>query len=381
MTVEADGQSFQVNVDVIPLRPSQDQGEHFLVLFEEVPTAPASKARTRRPGGKKADAQIDRLQDELAATKATLQGIIQEREATSEELLAANEEIRSANEELQSTNEELETAKEELQSANEELSTVNEELETRNVELSQVNDDLENLLTSAEIPMVVLDLDMRIRSFTAAAGHVLKLIAADRGRPIGQLSLGVDVEDLGQQVSDVIRTPRTVDQEVRSRHTDRWYSMRIRPYTTAENKIEGTVLSLIDITDRKLASDMVEDARAYAEGVVETVREPLVVLDAGLRVLSANPSFYRTFRVEPGGTQSQRIYDLGDGQWDIPGLRKLLEEIIPQNAGFCDFEVEHEFPHIGRKKMLLNARRIEQRGGRPHLILLAIEDVTDDEGA
>ena len=116
--------------------------------------------------------------------------------------------------------------------------------------------------------------------------------------------------------------------------------------------------------------------REYAEHVVETVREPLVILDAHLRVRAVNRSFGRTFQVAAEDTSERFIYDLGDGQWDIPDLRRLLEDILPKNNPFNDFEVTHDFEGIGRKTMLLNARRVE-RDGEPQMILLAIEDITE----
>ncbi len=123
------------------------------------------------------------------------------------------------------------------------------------------------------------------------------------------------------------------------------------------------------------------EALTFAEAIVETLREPLVVLDADLRVVTANPAFYRTFKVTPQETEHRFFYDLGNRQWDIPHLRDLLEKIIPQSTVVEDFEVEHDFPHIGRKAMLLNARLISARGGQPHRILLAIEDITERKRA
>lgn len=131
-----------------------------------------------------------------------------------------------------------------------------------------------------------------------------------------------------------------------------------------------------DVTARRLAEDTVEEARNYAENIVETVREPLVVLDTDLKIISANSSFYRTFKVAPGDTVGQLLYDLGNRQWDIPKLRTLLEEILPMKTEVLDFEVEHGFLTIGPHTMLLNARRIIRESGRSHLILLAIEDIT-----
>ena len=122
---------------------------------------------------------------------------------------------------------------------------------------------------------------------------------------------------------------------------------------------------------------MLEQARIHADSIVNTLREPLLVLDTGLRIVSANRSFYRTFEVTREETEGCRIYELGSHQWDIPRLRELLETIVPANAHFEDFEVDHTFPTIGHKTMLLNARRLERTNGEPWLILLAIEDITD----
>ena len=138
----------------------------------------------------------------------------------------------------------------------------------------------------------------------------------------------------------------------------------------------GVAVYFRDVTERRQHERLIESARAYAESIVTTVREPLLVLDKDLHVVSANRSFYATFQVEPAETEGRFVYDLGDGQWDIPELRTLLEEIVPANSWFDDFEVEHDFEHIGRKTMLLNARRFPPEGPF-ELILLAIEDITE----
>ena len=154
--------------------------------------------------------------------------------------------------------------------------------------------------------------------------------------------------------------------------------MRILPYRTIENVIDGVVITFVEITQRremeeKLRQEIRERERAeqrvqrsldYADGIVNTVREPLVVLDADLRVVSANSSFYRTFRVTPEETQGNLLYELGNRQWDIPKLRELLGEILPQKTEVSDFEVDHVFPEIGHKMMILNARQIAGQRGR-----------------
>ena len=142
----------------------------------------------------------------------------------------------------------------------------------------------------------------------------------------------------------------------------------------------GVVLIFRDITERRQSERLIESAREYAESIVTTVREPLVVLDSDLHVRSANPSFYQTFQVTPAETEGRFIYDLGDRQWDIPALKTLLEEIIPSNSSFDDWLVEHDFEHIGPKTMMLSARRFPPEG-KYELILLAIEDITDRKRA
>jgi PAS domain S-box-containing protein len=145
----------------------------------------------------------------------------------------------------------------------------------------------------------------------------------------------------------------------------------------AEQRLEeANELMQAEITDRKRAEETLAQAKRHFESVVETIREPLLVLTADLNVISANQSFYETFKVTSEETEGQFIYSIGNHQWDIPALRKLLEEIIPQNTHFNNFEVDHEFPGLGRRTMLLNARRIYRQGKGTDLILLAIEDIT-----
>src|SRR5439155_14694016 len=181
------------------------------------------------------------LNEELDANREYLQSIIEEQRTTNEELRSANEEIQSSNEELQSINEELETAKEELQSTNEELMTVNEELQNRNDELSQLNNDLNNLLGSVNIPIIMLGNDLRIRRFTPMAEKVINLIPTDIGRPITDIKPNLKITDLRQSIARVIETLEIYEHDVED-NNGRCYSMRIRPYRTLENKIDGVVI-------------------------------------------------------------------------------------------------------------------------------------------
>ena len=214
------------------------------------------------------------MKQELVATKRYLHSLVEDKEASNEELQAANEEILSSNEELQSTNEELQTAKEELESTNEELHTVNEELHNRNFELTQANADLVNLLSSVNIAMVMLGRDLRIRRVTPQCGQAFGLTLSDVGRSITNIKPNIDVPDLEQMILEVINTGSVKEREVQDRE-GRWLLLRILPYRTLENTIEGAVLTLLDINDLKRnleeikqSHDQLAEERAKLEEVL-----------------------------------------------------------------------------------------------------------------
>ncbi len=243
-----------VKVEVVPFRtPARDQ-RHFLVLFEEqsgetvttAETRPATAKSKEKSGAK--NQQMLQLKQELAATKEYLQSIIEAQEATNEELQSANEEIQSGNEELQSTNEELQTSKEELESANEELNTVNEEVQHRNQQLAQLSNDLINLLNSATIAMVMLGEDLRIRRYTPEAEKVLGFTEHDVGKPLVNRRLLIDVPELERWMLDVMRDMVMRSEQVQA-HNGKSFKLRITPYRTLENKIDGVVLTLLDISE------------------------------------------------------------------------------------------------------------------------------------
>jgi two-component system CheB/CheR fusion protein len=231
-----EGKSLNVTVRVIPLRLPSPPTYHYVVLFEEATSAEGREVRPRTRRGEAARREAERahnslLAQELDATKAYLQSLIERHEAANEELKSANEEILSSNEELQSTNEELETAKEELQSTNEELSTVNDELRQRNQELGEANNDLNNLFSSANLPIIVLDRNLRIRRFTASAEKVLNVIPTDIGRPIGHLNLNIPIPDLEPWILEVIDSVSIKEREVQDGISTPYGFDRTRPPT------------------------------------------------------------------------------------------------------------------------------------------------------
>lgn len=373
--VRQDGRMIAVEVKVIPFLVQPSSEQFFLVLFQETSSKilPASR-KDRAEKLSPLQRELEQMRDELSATKLSLQTIIEEQDATNEELRAASEEALSSNEELQSTNEELETAKEELQSSNEELTTLNEELQNRNVELQQVGDDLVNLFSSVDIPIVMLSDDLRIRRFTPRAQKVLNIIPGDVGRPITDLKFNFTLPDLAIMISDVLESLTTRECDVQD-IDGRWYSLRIRPYKTTDNRIDGVVLTLLDIDVIKRSFAVANDARLFAEAVIATVREPLLVLDGAMKVKMANQSFYRLFQTKADETEQKLVYELGNGQWDIPALRELLEKILPSKSSFENYPVSHDFPLLGKKTMMLNARRMVTPDNHTSWILLAIEPV------
>jgi two-component system CheB/CheR fusion protein len=339
-----------------------------MVVFEEKtpPVEQFIKKKKKTAGTSGMDLRVSGLEKELQSTKEYLQ-------VTIEQVQTTNEELRSANEELQSTNEELATSKEELQSANEELVTVNSELQDKIEALLQANSDINNLLASTDIGTIFLNNDLKIKRFTPAITNFFNLIQTDINRPINDISSKIPFVNISQEVRTVLKDLQKKGFELQAENGN-WYYMHILPYRTIENIIDGVVITFTDITQCKKAEQVGEAARLYAESIIDTVREPLVVLDERLKVVSANRSFYKKFKTSPEETENMLIYNLGNSQWNIPKLRELLEKIIPKNNSFNDFKVSHNFPVIGQKTMLLNARTLKRTDQR-NLILLAFEDI------
>jgi two-component system, chemotaxis family, CheB/CheR fusion protein len=390
--LEKNERSSSFNLQVIPFTIPTDQDRHFLVLFEDAPLTTISSSHslvqppetsidlTIPPGD--LDRENARLRQELniaiqerITTQEYLRSVIQEQEYSNQDLKVANEEILSSNEELQSTNEELETAKEEIQATNEELNTTNEELRRRNSELDRVNNDLTNLLASINIPILMLTNDLRIRRFTPMAKRLFNFIPTDTGRPLSHIRTNLNLPDLEPLILEVLETLSVKELEVQTQ-TGYWYTLRIRPYRTTENQIDGVVLVFLDIDALKRSAATVEAARNYAEAIVETVQVPLLVLESDFRVNTANRAFCETFQVSQAETTRSTVFELGNGQWNIPGLRSILESMFTNDTSLQKFEVEHLFDKIGQKTMLINGWKIITAEDT-HRILLSIEDITE----
>lgn len=372
------GEIRNIRLEVRRIAGSAGQGGRFLVLFFAPPIekkTPSAQIRNTRIGGaSKAEAtDVERLKQELLLTSQRMQSLIDERDSANQDLTSANEEIQSSNEELQSINEELETSKEELQSSNEELNTLNEELQNRNRELNRLGDDLTNLLSSTTIPILMLDCQLRIRRMTAAAAHLFNIQPGDIGRPIRDIRMRLNIEDLELPVQRVMDTLNAEELELLD-FENRWHLLRIRPYRTADNRIEGAVLALIDIDQIRQAQLKADAARDFAESVVESVQTPLLVLHGDLKIRMANRAFCQCYGLQRTEIDERFLYAIDGGRWNLPDLRIALQQLPSSRKPFEELELEQQFPGSGKRNLRISAHCI-QPGGE-NQILVAVDDVT-----
>lgn len=352
----------------------------FLITFQPSASSGDRLKRGRKPTESQASkGRVAELEQELLFARESLQRTVEELQSTNEELKSSYEELQSTNEELQSTNEELETSKEEMQSLNEELLTTNAQLQSKVEAYLQANDDMQNLLNSTAISTVFLDCQLNIRRFTEEARKVFHLIPSDVGRPIADLVSNLNYGQLVADATEVLRTLATHESEVSTREGG-WCQVRILPYRTTENVIDGLVITFMDITRTKLAERAAEQSRTYAESIVTAVREPLLVLNHELRVFSANHAFYRKFKLTAEETLRRPFLELGNGQWNIPALRSRLEKVLPQQSNFENLLVRLEIAGLGRRALNCSAHRLEQPTEKKGLFLLTMEDVTEARG-
>ncbi len=239
----------------------------------------------------------------------------------------------------------------------------------------------QNIVDTVREPLLILDTTLRVRSANRAFYQTFRVLPAEtEGRLIYELGNGQwDIPALRTLLEDIVPQSSVFndfelehDFPVIGRKVMLLNARKLRP----GDHTEFLVLAMEDVTERRRAERLLADIETYAQNIVDTVREPLLMLDPALRVRSANRAFYQTFQVSPEETENCLIYELGNGQWDIPALRTLLDDIIPQQSVFNDYELEHDFPSIGRRVMLLNARQL-RAGNHTELLVLALEDVTE----
>jgi two-component system CheB/CheR fusion protein len=372
------------NLNIIPLVLSHLASEcYFLISFEfsskvsELEKKSILELTKRENGGGRSKNHYQMgVEEELIKVKSYHQSLVQTFEATQEELTSANEELQSTNEELQSTNEEWETAKEELQSINEELNTLNDELQDRNMELSQLNNDLVNLISCIDIPIVIVSSDGCIRRFTSKAGKMMNLLPTDVGRPLSDFNLNVNIPDMRDFMLDVIETMTTKELDVQDREK-KWFRLQARPFKTTDNRIDGAVISLIDIDILKKNFTKSKASLDYAISIANTVQIPLIVLDSHLRLESANNSFYEKFHIEPKNNQTSFLSLMADKIEPAVSLCKLLADLFISSTKLENFEIRYKSSNGELCIMLLNAQKIYWIDeGEPTALLLSILDIT-----
>lgn len=270
LDIANNGGKIEVNITVKPFGEPDSLRGMLMIVFEEAQISDKNVTSAKARGRMSHRKEVEALEKELKHTKEYLQTVIEEMETSQEELKATNEELQSTNEELQSANEELTTSKEELQSLNEELVTVNAEMQNKIDELSVANNDMKNLLDSTEIATIFLDNNLNIKRFTSPATKIMNLILSDIGRPITHIVSNLKYENMVQDSEEVIKTLVYKEIIVQSKD-DRWYQMRIMPYRTTDNIIDGVVITFVDITGRKRTEKELADAKEELSRILDAL--------------------------------------------------------------------------------------------------------------
>ena len=346
LKVKTNGDFSRINLTILPVPPTAESITEltlYLVVLEEVmkaekplPSEASAGTMVEQPDEttNDKDALVIRLKQELRANEEYLQSANEELETSNEELKSSNEEMQSVNEELQSTNEELETSKEELQSVNEELATVNTELQTKVFDLSRANNDMNNLLAGTGVGTVFVDFKLLIQRFTPSITQVINLILSDVGRPVGHIvSNLVGYETLTADIKSVLDSLIPKEVEVKNRE-GAWFLLRIRPYRTLENVIEGAVVTFFDISEIKRtreALDIANDQLRLAV-VVRDANDAIVLKDMKGRILAWNPA-------------ATKMY----GWSEAEALQMNISELIPEKLREADLE---QIQQLSRKDII-----------------------------
>jgi two-component system, chemotaxis family, CheB/CheR fusion protein len=373
--VVRDGGAVAVSILVNPVQSEDD--EFLLVSFSDEP----GRQKNHREAADADDLpHVAQLEHELDATRKELESAIHDLETTNDELTATNEEAMSVNEELQSTNEELETSKEELQSLNEELTALNSQLNETIEQQRATANDLQNTMNSSAIAMLFLDGNLEIRLFTPAAKAMFSVIASDIGRPLADLARRVNDPRLLADAGAVLAGRAPMSREVEAEN-GAWYTRRILPYSTHDDRVEGVVVTFADISERKTAERAIEAARYYSDSIINTISQPLVVLDDELYVISASPSFYDSFSVEPEGTVGRQLDAVDDGRLDHPALRSFLDRLRGGERIIEDYQIDVELPPRGVRSLLATAREIREEPLARRKLLVTFDDITERQRA
>ncbi len=366
LRVEVDGAASLLDLNVRPL--SAQGAGLLLIVFQE-------RASEGGPAPEKTD-QVLTLERELRHNKESLQANIEEMAVSMEELKSTNEELQTTNEELQSSNEELTTSKEELQSLNEELITINAEHQRVIFDLAQANDDMKNLLDSAGIATVFLGNDLTIKRFTPRITRVINLMPVDVGRPLSDLSVNLRYDHLAQDIARVLDTLETFETQVLT-HDGQWYLMRVSPYRTSDNFIDGVVVSFTNIDLVKSLEQQLRESLTYAEAILNSLPDPVLVLDAHLRVVTVNRALCELLDTSAARVKGERLYDIGNFAFDLPELQGRLRDVVATEEALGNYVIDLSAPGGATRKMKVEADPLISNDGESALFLFKMEDVTE----
>ncbi len=345
-----------------------------LVAFHATKSQPASLDK-KEPKSKKKKEEADKLKKELQYTKETLQSAIEEQETTNEELKSTNEELQSTNEELQSSNEEIETSKEEMQSLNEELQTTNMELQTKLEEHSHASDDMKNLLNSTRIATLFLDNGLNIRRFTPMTKKIVNLIDSDVGRPISDISFNFKFQSFIKECRGVVKTLAVKDREVQT-NEGVWYLITIMPYRTSENRIDGLVLTFVDIDQTKRSQQLYQESKQTRRlaAVVRDSNDAITVQSLDGKIIEWNHGAEKTYGYNKKEALKKTIYELVPSE--LHSQVKKLSQKIAKGKTIKSFLTKR----ISKKKKILEVwvtvTALKDEAGTPYAIATTERDVS-----
>jgi two-component system CheB/CheR fusion protein len=333
--VASNGGEQAVELTVQPIKSPEALQGMVLVVFQDVALPPRAKTSGRGQSKAPASARVTELEQELSRCREELQATREGMQTSQEELKSMNEELQSTNEELQSTNEELTTSKEEMQSMNEELQTVNAEQLAKMDELGRVNSDMKNLLNSTEIITIFLDNDLRVQRFTSGAVKIFKLIPGDVGRPLSDIVTHLRYPELADDARAVQQTLAFSEKQVPASDGS-WFVVRIMPYRTMEDRIDGIVLTFTDITAAKALESELRQTGEMLRILLQTVPSLVICLDEEGRILEFNPSAERLLGRPRSEVLGQSYVELFVPEADRKQVAKNLKSLLdaPANQTF-----------------------------------------------
>jgi two-component system CheB/CheR fusion protein len=371
------GAPHRVYLQVKPTLEDDAPPRHAVVLFieGEAVTGELAKPGEATEQRRATDETVRMLSEELQATQSRLRTMREESEAANEELRAANEELQSINEEYRSTSEELETSKEELQSINEELQTVNQELKLKLEAVSRAHSDLQNLMAATDFATLFLDQSLRIKRFTSRVTDLFSITASDEGRPITDFTHQLEYDGFAEDVREVLKELSTLEHEIRSR-SQRWYLMRMRPYRTLDDKIDGAVITFVDITERRRMEEELRESKEQLmqkQQLIELSAEPIFVWDFDDGILEWNhgsEQLYGYTREEAMGRRKDELLKSTVPGSSFDALRHRLLD-----SGNWSGELVHRTKD-GREVTVESRIELRLFGGR-RLVLETTRDITE----